>query len=64
MLIYKCSVCRCDELVNGYVVDSDPEARLQVGADMRKIQFCFQLLKVILMIKLHIVWLPHCVCIV
>jgi len=28
------------------VADVDPEARLQVGADMRKIQLCFQLLKV------------------
>ena len=28
------------------MADTDPEARLQVGADMRKIQLCFQLLKV------------------
>ena len=39
-------VRRCDELVNSYVADTDPEARLQVDADMRKIQLCFQLLKV------------------
>ena len=32
--------------MNEYVADTDPEARLQVGADMRKIQLCFQLLKV------------------
>lgn len=37
---------RCDELVGAYVADSDPEARLQVGADVRKIQLCFHLLKV------------------
>ena len=41
--------------MNEYVVDTDPEARLQVGADMRKIQLCFQLLKVTVMI---IQWSP------
>ena len=29
------------------IQDVDPEARLSVGGDMRKIQLCFQLLKVI-----------------
>ena len=48
-------VHRCDELVNGYVMDTDPEARLQVEADMRKIQLCFQLLKVMIMIAT-----PYC----
>ena len=33
-------------LVGAYVADTDPEARLQVGADMRKIHLCFELLKV------------------
>jgi len=44
--MYSCVYLRCDVLVRAYVADTDPEARLQVGADMRKIQLCFQLLKV------------------
>ena len=38
--------CRCKELVQTYLQDPSPEARLTVGSDMRKIQFSFQLLKV------------------
>jgi len=41
-------LCRCEELVNGYLSDNDPDAVLAVGADMRKIQYCFLLLKVTL----------------
>lgn len=37
---------RCEELVNSYLADSDPDAVLAVGSDMRKIQCCFSLLKV------------------
>ena len=29
-----------------YIEDLNPEARLPVGSDMRKMQLCFQLLKV------------------
>ena len=32
--------------MKGYIEDLNPEARLPVGSDMRKIQLCFQLLKV------------------
>ena len=45
-VIVGCVCFRCDVLVGAYVADTDPEARLLVGADMRKIQLCFQLLKV------------------
>jgi len=37
---------RCEELVNSYLTDNDPDAVLAVGSDMRKIQCCFSLLKV------------------
>ncbi|CAI8004769.1 Kinesin-like protein KIF6, partial [Geodia barretti] len=36
---------RCERLVQDYLQDSSPEARLLVGGDMRKIQLCFSLLK-------------------
>ncbi|ESO96459.1 hypothetical protein LOTGIDRAFT_115944 [Lottia gigantea] len=36
---------RCEEAVNNYINDADPEAILCVGADMRKIHTCFQILK-------------------
>lgn len=34
-------------LVKSYLEDDSPEAYLSVGADMRKIQLCFQIMKVI-----------------
>ena len=34
-------------MVKSYVEDVDPDSALSVGADMRKINYCFQLLKVI-----------------
>ena len=37
---------RCGQLVEKYLQDDSPEARLLVGGDMRKIQLCFSLLKV------------------
>jgi len=37
---------RCEELVSTYLSDNDPDAVLAVGADVRKIQYCFMLLKV------------------
>ena len=48
-------ICRCKELVKVYMEDLNPEARLPVGSDMRKIQLCFQLLKV------SITHIPVCV---
>ena len=33
-------------MVKSYIEDADPESTLSVGADMRKINYCFQLLKV------------------
>ena len=44
--------------MNGYVTDTDPEARLQVEADMRKIQLCFQLLKVMLIATSYLFGYP------
>ena len=37
---------RLRELVEAFVQDADPEAVLNVGADMRKINACFGILKV------------------
>ena len=39
---------RLSELVTSYIEDKDVEAVLAVGADMRKINFAFHLLKVII----------------
>lgn len=36
---------RLRQMVKSYIEDVDPEAVLSVGADMRKINYCFQLLK-------------------
>lgn len=36
---------RLRRMVKSYIEDSDPESSLSVGADMRKINYCFQLLK-------------------
>lgn len=36
---------RLRRMVKSYIEDSDPESFLSVGADMRKINYCFQLLK-------------------
>lgn len=36
---------RLRRMVKSYIEDTDPEAALSVGADMRKINYCFQLLK-------------------
>ncbi|XP_064411370.1 kinesin-like protein KIF6 [Latimeria chalumnae] len=33
------------EFINVFIEDTDPEATLEVGADMRKIQYCFRSLK-------------------
>ena len=33
-------------MLEAYLQDTSPEAVLQVGGDMRKIKFCFSLLKV------------------
>ncbi|XP_076026680.1 kinesin-like protein KIF6 [Genypterus blacodes] len=38
-------VHQLEELVKAYLEDPDPEATLSLGADMRKIQLCFSLLK-------------------
>ena len=39
-------VVRCEELVQAYLKDPSPEAVLLVGGDIRKIKYCFGLLKV------------------
>lgn len=46
---YACvSVCviRLEDLVKAFLGDPDPDVTLSLGADMRKIQHCFSLLKV------------------
>jgi len=37
---------RCEELLEVYLQDTSPEAVLQLGGDMRKIKYCFALMKV------------------
>lgn len=37
---------RLKRMVSNYIQDTDPDASLSVGADMRKINMCFSLLKV------------------
>ena len=37
---------RCEKLVSEYLDDSSPEGLLDIGADMRKIQYCYQIMKV------------------
>ena len=39
--------CRCRELVRAYLEDEGVESRLLVGGDMRKIQLCFAIMKVL-----------------
>lgn len=39
-------VFRLKELVKAFLDDPDPDETLLLGPDMRKIQFCFSLLKV------------------
>ncbi|XP_061173877.1 kinesin-like protein KIF6 [Saccostrea echinata] len=42
---------RCREAVSAYVTDTDPDAILSIGADMRKIQACFSILKKLVLDK-------------
>ena len=37
---------RCNEVVETYIQDTDPDSLLNIGADMRKIQMCYKILKV------------------
>ena len=37
---------RCNEVVEVYIQDTDPDSLLNIGADMRKIQMCYKILKV------------------
>ena len=47
MILMCVSVCHSvKRLVKSYLEDDSPEAYLGVGADMRKIQLCFQIMKV------------------
>lgn len=39
-------VFRLEELVKAYLDDPDSDVTLSLGPDMRKIQYCFSLLKV------------------
>ncbi|XP_029317068.1 kinesin-like protein KIF6 [Cottoperca gobio] len=42
---------RLEELVKAFLDDPDPDVTLSLGPDMRKIQFCFSLLKLMIMDK-------------
>ncbi|KAK5857101.1 hypothetical protein PBY51_010367 [Eleginops maclovinus] len=42
---------RLEELVKAFLDDPDPDLMLSLGSDMRKIQFCFSLLKIMIMDK-------------
>ena len=44
---------RCEEAVKTYLADSDPDAMINVGADMRKIHTCFQIMKVLIQILFY-----------
>lgn len=50
------SVCafRLEELVKAFLGDPDPDVTLSLGPDMRKIQYCFSLLKV-----MYLLWSFH-----
>ena len=37
---------RCEEAVKAYLADSDVDAVINVGADMRKIHHCYRIMKV------------------
>lgn len=39
-------ICRLEKQITSFLEDRDPESRLEVGADMRKIHHCFHHLKV------------------
>ena len=39
-------VCRLDEAVQTFIDDPEPDPLLNVGADMRKIHYCFRKLRV------------------
>ena len=43
---------RLEELVKAFLDDPDPEVSLGLGPDMRKIHFCFSLLKVFTLVCL------------
>ena len=46
MCVCVCVCSRVERQVKSYVEEDSPEAYLSVGADMRKIKLCFQLMKV------------------
>lgn len=47
MIIFDgCCLFRCESALTAFLQDTDPEATLSVGTDLRKIQLCFQLMKV------------------
>lgn len=39
-------ISRLDELIETFLEDNDPDSSLDVGADMRKIKYCFAHMKV------------------
>ena len=39
-------ISRCEDAVKAYLADSDADAVINVGADMRKIHHCFRIMKV------------------
>lgn len=54
MLVCDCffsslKISRLDELIETYLEDNDPDSTLDVGADTRKIKYCFIRVKVFLL---------------
>lgn len=47
---------RLDKLIETFLEDNDPESTLDVGADMRKIKYCFSHVKVFILniVKVHL----------
>lgn len=41
-------IFRLDELIETFLEDNDPDSTLDVGTDMRKINYCFICMKVLL----------------
>ena len=50
------NIFRCKEEVQRYLEDTDPDCTINIGADMRKIQECFRLLKESIKVNSFVLW--------
>lgn len=53
MCVFVSCVCRLEGAVKAFLNDPDPELMLSLGPDMRKIQHCFSLMKVMSQSLMH-----------